>query len=191
MLTLRRVLLRQSDLLVDLSFLLFPPLLVLLWFLDELSCLRVTRLQFGLDCLVLPELLTLASVTGTLSCTATLLARESSLHLSLLLLWLLSLLSLLSLLALVLISLVTHSCDSVLAGSGSVLTHLFVSNRTDGSDGGDTNCSTWSDIADDGSIHHWDQDIDPYRALNEYAINRFVRCSPKEPLLQNYNRSYR
>jgi len=44
LLALRRLLCRQPDLLVDLSFLLFSPLLVLLWFLDELPSLWVARL---------------------------------------------------------------------------------------------------------------------------------------------------
>jgi hypothetical protein len=72
-LTLRRLLRREAYLLVDLSFLLFAPLLVLLWFLDELSRLWVSRLQFSLDGLVLAERLALSLVCCTL------LAREAGL----------------------------------------------------------------------------------------------------------------
>jgi len=44
LLALRRLLGRQPDLLVDLSFLLFSPLFVLLWLLNELPSLWVARL---------------------------------------------------------------------------------------------------------------------------------------------------
>lgn len=117
LLALGRLLLWQSDLLVDLSFLLFAPLLVLLWLLDELSSLWVTRLQLGLDGFVLSELCTVTLVCGALIRTATLLC-------------------LLSLLALVLISLVTHGVRVWLMISGSVPTRLAVVVLT-GSSGAD------------------------------------------------------
>lgn len=76
---------------------LFTLLLLLLWFLNELSGLWVSRLEFGLNGLVLPERFGLSRVRLTLVGATTLLALVSLLC------------RLLSLLSLVLISLIAHS----------------------------------------------------------------------------------
>jgi hypothetical protein len=68
LLALRRVLGRQTDLLMDLLFRLFSPLLVLWRLLDELPCARIARLQFGLDCFVLSELHGVSLISCVLVC---------------------------------------------------------------------------------------------------------------------------
>ncbi|MFB6179030.1 MAG: hypothetical protein ABEI77_04820 [Halorientalis sp.] len=129
-----RLVLWQPDLLVDLVFLLFAPLFVLLRLLHELARLRITRLQFGLHGFVFSELRAMTLVCGALVGSTTLLAWESALNLSLLCRLLCSLL-----LALVLISLVAHSSESWY--TGFVQTRLVVAIRT-GDFECESNCST-------------------------------------------------
>lgn len=74
---LRRVLLGQSGLLVDLPLLLLTLLLVLLGLLNELSGLWIARLQFRLDRLVLAECFRMACVRRALDGAMALLALES------------------------------------------------------------------------------------------------------------------
>jgi hypothetical protein len=96
------LLLWQTDLLVDLALLLFALLLVLRRLLDELPGLRVARLEFGLDGLVLAERLAVSRVGGSLVGSAALLTGEALIDASLLAL----------LLTDILVSLVTHSMTS-------------------------------------------------------------------------------
>jgi hypothetical protein len=76
---LSRLLRRQADLLVKLALLLFAHLLVLGGLLNELARPGVTRLQLGLDSLVLAEGLAVAGVGRALICAAARGAREAAL----------------------------------------------------------------------------------------------------------------
>lgn len=100
---LGRLLLGQTDLLVDLAFLLLALLLVLGRFLNELPRLRVAGLQFRLDRLVLAERLCVAGVRSALVRSATLGAGEPTLLLAA------SLLAVLLLTSSLLVALIAHS----------------------------------------------------------------------------------